>query len=55
MLLLPGLLLLTSCSATKQPTKTPEISYWTGDKAAIKNYLDSPYAQADRYLIEALK
>lgn len=51
-------LLVVGCSFTKQPITKPgpkEVVTWTGDKESIKKYLDSPYAQSDRYLIEALK
>ena len=54
-LLLSVSLTLTSCSVTKQPKEIQEITHWTGDKESVKNYLNSPYAQADRYLIEALR
>uniref|UniRef100_A0A6M3JR35 Uncharacterized protein n=1 Tax=viral metagenome TaxID=1070528 RepID=A0A6M3JR35_9ZZZZ len=52
-----GIIISTSgCWATKLPTKPPkEITHWVGDKESIKKYLDSPFAQAERYLIEAIK
>jgi hypothetical protein len=49
------LTLITGCSSSKQPTKIVEIVYCTGDKDSIKKYLDSPYAMAERYLIQALR
>lgn len=49
-------MLLMGCLATKpkiEPIK--EITHWTGDKKSCIEYLNSPYAQSERYLIEALK
>jgi hypothetical protein len=50
-----ALTLITGCNSLKQPTKIVEITHWTGDKESIKKYLDSPYALADRYIVEALR
>lgn len=56
-LLLPGLILSTGCwGAKRQINSAPkEITHWVGDKESIIKYLGSPYAQAERYYIEAIR
>lgn len=41
------------CLATKQQIK--EVPVFVSNKDGIKEFLDSPYAQSERYVIEALK
>ena len=55
-LLLLTLALITSisCSKIKQPTEAPELRVYWGDKQAIKDFLDSPSAKAERWVVEAL-
>lgn len=48
-------MLLTSCSLLKPKTIEPkEVRVWWGSKEQIKTFLDSPQAQANRWVCEAI-
>ncbi len=46
--------ILISCLKTN-PKQIEAINHWIGDKESIQKFLDSPYAQSDRWVIEALR
>ena len=49
-------ILLTGCLATKPKIEAiKEVTHWIGDKKSCIEYLNSPWAQSERYVIEALK
>jgi hypothetical protein len=54
------LLLMISSSIIMGCAKTPrivnsEVTVWWGNKEQIKAFLDSPQAQAERWIVQALK
>jgi hypothetical protein len=56
LIFLTGLIILTSSCATPTGTKTqaPAVKVWWGNAEEIKQFLDGPQAQAERWFIQAI-
>ena len=50
-----ALFTLSSCSGINHSKGVEEITHWIGNKQGCIDYLNSPYAQSEKYLVEALK
>lgn len=49
-----GLLILTSCAKTQLKDSPEPIPTWWGTKAEVQKFLDSPNAQAERWLCTSM-